>query len=80
MEGRLDEIREMHRKNALLIEFERKESLQRFTHEPAFNKLLASSRQEGSQIIIEAADIEQAESEPVSYTHLDVYKRQFLTS
>lgn len=63
MEGRLDEIREMHRKNALLIEFERKESLQRFTHEPAFNKLLASSRQEGSQIIIEAADIEQAESE-----------------
>ena len=63
MEGRLDEIREMYRKNALLIEFERKESLQRFTHEPAFNKLLASSRQEGSQIIIEAADIEQAESE-----------------
>lgn len=63
MEGRLDEIRDRHRKNALLIAFERKENLKRFIEEPVFRKLLTASKKEGCQVIIEAADIEQAESE-----------------
>lgn len=62
-EGTLEELKERHRKNSLLVEFNRKETLKRFTEEPIFKKLLAESKQEGNQIIIHAKDIGQAEAE-----------------
>ncbi|GAA0805846.1 ABC transporter ATP-binding protein [Faecalicatena orotica] len=63
MEGTLGEIKERHRKNSLLIEFTRKESMDRFMEEPLFRQLLKQSKREGSQIIIHTKDIEQAEAE-----------------
>lgn len=63
MEGSLEEIKERHRKNSLLIEFPQKENLQRFITEPLFQRLLLQSQREGSQIIIHAKNIEQAEAE-----------------
>ena len=63
MEGTLGEIKERHRKNSLLIEFTRKESMDRFMEEPLFRHLLKQSKREGSQIIIHTKDIEQAEAE-----------------
>lgn len=63
MEGTLEDIRRRHRKNSLLVEFGRKETLHRFIEEPVFRRLLAEFKQEGNQIIIHAEDIEQAEAE-----------------
>lgn len=63
MEGTLGEIKERHRKNSLLIEFTRKESMDRFMEEPLFRQLLKQSKREGSQIIIHTKDIEQAEAQ-----------------
>lgn len=69
MEGTLEEIKGKHRKNSLLIEFTRKESLDRFMEEPLFTRLLSQSEREGSQIIIHTKDIEQAESEIIRGLH-----------
>ena len=63
MEGTLDEIKEKHKTNSLLIEFPGKETLKQFMEEPLFQKLLSASKTEGSQIIIHATDILQAEAE-----------------
>lgn len=62
LEGTLDEIREKHRKNSLLIEFPRKETLQRFEGEPIFQQILVQSKREGNQIVIHANNIEQTEA------------------
>lgn len=63
MEGTLEAIKEKHKKNSLLIEFPRREVLKQFIDEPVFRSLLFRSKTEGSQVIIHAKDIEQAEAE-----------------
>lgn len=63
MEGTLEEMKEKHKKNSLLIEFPRREILKRFIDEPVFQGLLSRSKTEGSQVIIHAKDIVKAEVE-----------------
>lgn len=63
LEGTLEEMKQRHHKDSLLIEFEGTETLQQFIQEPIFRKLLAESDRQGHQVIIHAKDIVQAEEE-----------------
>lgn len=59
MDGKLEEIREQHRKNMLLLEFQNSENVKRFCEEPLFHKLAAAAQIDGNRITIHAEDIEQ---------------------
>nr|WP_288860391.1 ABC transporter ATP-binding protein [uncultured Faecalicatena sp.] len=63
MEGTLEEMKEKHKKDSLLLEFPRKELLKQFVEEPIFQNLLSRAKLEGCQVIIHAKNIEQAEAE-----------------
>lgn len=63
LSGKLEEIRETHRKNQILIEFLHRDDLESFIKEPIFKHLLQNLKTDGRQVIMQARDIEETEAE-----------------